>query len=126
MSQAQASGQFCVAATLLGYDMEAVETFTRDFANDDIAALSRRIELLPQPGLSRSRVEVRLAGSSTLTAEVDRRDHQKPSLSLMTAKLVRLTSGCWPAGAADDVVSILTGSPERPVRELSARLRRAA
>jgi hypothetical protein len=29
MSQAQASGQFCVAAALLGYDMEAVETFTQ-------------------------------------------------------------------------------------------------
>jgi 2-methylcitrate dehydratase PrpD len=126
MSQAQASCQFCVAATLLGYDMEAVETFTRDFANDEIAALSRRVELLPQPGLSLSRVEVRLAGGSTLTAEVDRRDRQTPSLSSMTAKLIRLAGGCWPAGAANDVVSIVTGSVGRPVKELSARLRYAA
>jgi 2-methylcitrate dehydratase PrpD len=126
MSQAQASGQFCVAATLLGYDMQAVETFTRDFANDDIAALSHRIELSGQPGMSLSRIEVRLADGSTVSAEVDRRDRQVPSLASMAAKLARLTAESWPPGAADDVVSIITGPVERPVRELSARLRWAA
>ncbi len=127
MSQAQASGQFCVAATLLGYDMEAVETFTRDFANDDIAALSHRIELLPQPGTSLSRVEVRLTGGPTLTAEVDRRDRQVPSaVAKMATKLARLTAESWPAGVANDVVSIITSPSDRPVEELSARLRWAA
>jgi hypothetical protein len=44
----------------------------------------------------------------------------------MGAKLARLTATSWPAGIADDVVSIITGPIERPVTELSARLRLAA
>lgn len=126
MSQAQASGQFCVAATLLGYDMEAVETFVRDFANEDIAALSHKIELLAQPGTSLSRVEVNLADGTLLEAEIDRRDRWVPSVKRMAAKLVRLTTGSWPAGVADRVVSIVTGSVDRPIGELSALLRRTA
>lgn len=126
MSQAQASGQFCVAATLLGYDMKAVETFTCDFGNDDIAALSHRIELLPQPGMSLCRVEVRLTGGPTLTAEVDRRNGQVPSVAKMATKLARLTAESWPAGVANDVVSIITSPNDRPVEELSALLRWAA
>jgi 2-methylcitrate dehydratase PrpD len=124
MSQAQASGQFCVAAALLGYPIEAVETFTRDFARDDIARLSHRIELLPQPGTALARVEVQFLGGETLSAEVDRRDRQVPSIASMAAKLKALTSVAWPPGAADAVIGIITGPAERPVGEMSMRLRR--
>jgi 2-methylcitrate dehydratase PrpD len=96
MSQAQASGQFCVAAALLGYDMEAVETFVRDFRNDDIAALSHKVELLAQPGAQLAKVEVTLSDGTVRTAEADRRDRQAPSLEKMAGKLKALTAKAWP------------------------------
>jgi 2-methylcitrate dehydratase PrpD len=123
MSQAQASGQFCVAAALLGYDMEAVETFIRDFRNDDIAALSHKVELLAQPGAQLAKVEVTLSDGTVRTAEADRRDRQVPTIKKMADKLKTLTAKVWPPGAADVVLRIVTGDIRRPVSELSARLR---
>jgi 2-methylcitrate dehydratase PrpD len=125
MSQAQASGQFCVAAALLGYNMEAIETFTRDFARDDIAALSHRTELCAQSGTMLARVEVDLVGGRTLTAEVDRRDRQVPSIAAMAKKLRALTTGTWAPRVADTVIDILTGPVERLVSDLSMHLRRS-
>jgi 2-methylcitrate dehydratase PrpD len=124
MPQAQASGQFCVAAALLGYPMEAVETFARDFTRDDIATLSHRIELLAQPGTTLSRVEVELIEGRTLSAEVDRRYLQVPSIASMAAKLERLTRDIWAHGAAKRVVDVITGPVKRPVSDLSMHLRR--
>ena len=123
MSQAQASGQFCVAAALLGYDMEAIETFTRDFKMADIAALSQKIELLPQPGAQLAKVEARLVDGSIRTAEADRRDRQIPTIDKMARKLRTLTQKAWPAGAANAVVELLTGDAKRPARDLSEHLR---
>jgi 2-methylcitrate dehydratase PrpD len=124
MSQAQASGQFCVAAALLGYDMEAVETFTHDFNAADVAALSQKIELLPQPGAQLAKVEATLADGLVRTAETDRRDRQIPSIDRMARKLEALTKKMWPAGSADAVVEMMTGDAGRPVSALSNRLRR--
>ena len=124
MSQAQASGQFCVAATLLGYDMESVETFLRDFRNDDIAALSHKVELLAQPGAQLAKVEVTLSDGTVRTAEADGRDRQLPTIKKMADKLKTLTAKVWPPGAADAVLQIVTGDIRRPVSELSAQLRR--
>jgi hypothetical protein len=56
-------------ASVLGYDMEAVETFLRDFRNDDIAALSHKVELLAQPGAQLAKVEVTLSDGTMRTAE---------------------------------------------------------
>lgn len=123
MSQAQASGQFCVAAALLGYDMEAVETFARDFAAADIAALSHKVTLAPQPGAQLARVDVTLRDGRVLSTEADRRDRQVPSIARMGAKLDALTRGAWAEGRAADVTEIVVGSGRRSVAALSALLR---
>jgi 2-methylcitrate dehydratase PrpD len=123
MSQAQASGQFCVAAALLGYDMEAVETFTRDFDATDIAALSHKVMLAPQPGSQLARVSLMLSDGRVLGAEADRRDRQVPSIAKMSAKLEALTKGAWAEGRAEDVIEIVVGPDSRPVTALSALLR---
>jgi 2-methylcitrate dehydratase PrpD len=124
MSQAQASGQFCVAAALLGYDMKAIETFARDFQMADIAALSQRIELFPQPGAQLAKVEVAFADGSVRTAESDRRRRQVPTIDTMARKLRTLTQNVWPAGAADAVVELVKGDVRRPVSALWKYMRR--
>lgn len=123
MSQAQASGQFCVAATLLGYPMQAVETFTRDFANPDIATLSHRIELLAHSDISLARIEVELDNGQSFTAQADRRDQMIPSITAMSNKLKALTKTTWKSGGADRVIDLIKGSGDHPVNILSACLR---
>ncbi|MBL4647278.1 MAG: MmgE/PrpD family protein [Rhizobiales bacterium] len=123
MSQAQASGQFCVAATLLGYRMQSVETFTRDFASLDIAALSHRIELLAQSETSLARVEVELNDGRTLAAQADRRNQLIPSITSMSKKLRSLTKTAWKPGGAARVIDFIKGPGGRPVNNLSACLR---
>lgn len=123
MAQAQASGQFCVAAALLGYDMTAIETFTRDFANADIAALGQRVELQPQPGTQLAKVAVMLTSGEVRTTEADWRDRQVPSLDKMAAKLKMLTAARWRAGSADQAIALLRGDGSRRVRELCALMR---
>jgi 2-methylcitrate dehydratase PrpD len=123
MSQAQASGQFCVAAALLGYDMEAVETFTRDYRAPDIAALSRRITLAPQSGTQLAKLCVKLKNGLVLAAEADRRDRQIPSIDKMGEKLRTLAKDAWTPRRATDVIGMMTGPIDRPVAALSALLR---
>ena len=126
MSEAQASGRFCVAAALLGHDMQAISTFLDRFADPEIAALSARITLPPQPGTLLARVEVSFEDGSAASAEADRRDRLVPSLSAMRAKLVRLTSDAWPPGRADRVADLVCGPGNVPVSVLSQQLRAAA
>ena len=125
MSQAQASGHFCVAAALLGYPMDATETFIRDFARDDIAALSHRVELLAQSNGMLARVEVSFDDGISLSCEVDRSDRLIPSVVSMSGKLKRLTQGAWRDGAADAVIATITGPEHAPVHMLSGHLRYA-
>jgi hypothetical protein len=108
---------------LLGYDMEAVETFTRDFDATDIAALSHKVMLAPQPGSQLARVSLMLSDGRVLGAEADRRDRQVPSIAKMSAKLEALTKGAWAEGRAEDVIEIVVGPDSRPVTALSALLR---
>lgn len=125
MSQAQASGQFCVAAALLGYPMDAIETFTRDFARDDIAALSRRVELHAQPDALLARVEVVLEDGTSLSRQADGRERLIPTIAGMSKKLAELTRGIWRDGAAEGVLAAITGPENVFANVLSGHLRYA-
>jgi hypothetical protein len=104
--------------------MEAVETFTRGFCAADIAALSHRIKLAPQPGTQLAKVEVKLKDGRALGAQADRRDRQIPSIDKMGDKLRALTKGAWAPERATSVIGILTEPLDGPVAVLSALLRR--
>jgi 2-methylcitrate dehydratase PrpD len=125
MSMAQDSTQFCVAAALLGRPMSSLVTVMERFDDPEVFALAQRIDLVSEPGRGRvARVDVTLRDGRGLVGEVDWTDRQVPTVASMTAKLADLSTGFWPAGAAEEVAGMLTGDPGTPVRELSRLLRR--
>lgn len=126
MSEAQASGRFTVAATLVGYDMEDFATFAEAHANPDIARLSQLISLAPHDNGMLARVTVTRRDGTTVSAETDRRDRLVPSIAAMTDKLTRLARGKWPDGRAGRVAAIICGPADRPVAGLTEQLQAAA
>ena len=126
MSEAQASGRFCVAAALLGYDMEDVATFASAHGNADIARLGRLISLEPHDSGMLARITVIRRDGTMLSAEADRRDRLVPSIAAMTRKLIRLARGIWPDGRAARVAEIICGPVDRPVAALSEELQAMA
>jgi 2-methylcitrate dehydratase PrpD len=124
MPQAQDSTQFCVAAALLGRSMTAVRTFTHGFADPDVSDLTQVIEIVGEPGRGIARVEIALDDGTRIDGEIDGRAGHVPSVAKMAAKLRELTAGHWTPETADAVVGLVCGSPDTPVAELSARLRR--
>jgi 2-methylcitrate dehydratase PrpD len=123
MNEAQDSTQFCVGAALAGRDMSALATVMDDFADPEVAAVSRLIDLVSEPSRQLARVEVQLSDGRTVAGEVDWSDRQVPTVDSMAAKLRKLTASRWPAENADKIIDLVTGDPKRPVSALSAALR---
>lgn len=99
-TQAQNSTQFCVAAGMLGRNMQAVETFTRGFGDADIGEFMQKIELVADESRSASgaeRLDVELLDGEIRSFEVEWTDGRVGSIAKMTDKLRLLTKGSGPS-----------------------------
>ena len=126
-TQAQNSAQFCIAAALLGRDMTAIDTFTKGFADADIAAFMQKVDLVGEPervATAAEQIDVELNDGRLLSFEVEWAEARVPSVAKMDAKLRKITLDFWPESAVDDLVAVITDDRDRPISDVTAILRR--
>jgi 2-methylcitrate dehydratase PrpD len=130
MHEVQDSSQFVIAATLLGRPMKDLKTVRDHFADPEIAALSRRIDVVGEDdryvdGRVVSTVEVTLRDGRTLTSEVDKSAEHLPTIESMSSKLRMLAEGAWEPDRTERVIGLIIGDPATPLEELSGQLTEA-
>jgi 2-methylcitrate dehydratase PrpD len=120
---AQDSTQFCIAAGLLGRDLSSLSYVLEQFDDPEVEALTHRIELISDPGRTKTRLLIELEGGQHEEVEVDWSDRQQPTIEKMTTKLHSLTDGFWNSATVDGIVALTTGRTDAPISDLSRLLR---
>jgi 2-methylcitrate dehydratase PrpD len=120
---AQDSTQFCIAAGLLGRDLTSLEVILEHFDDAEVEELTHRIELVSDPGRTKTRLIIELEGGTSEEVEVDWSEKQYPTIEKMVAKLHSITSGFWTSENVDAIVSLTIGRTDAPVSDLSRLLR---
>jgi 2-methylcitrate dehydratase PrpD len=123
---AQDSTQFCIAAGLLGRDMTSLDTILERFDDPEVEELTHRIELVSDPGRTKTRLIIELEGGETEEVEVDWSALQRPTIEKMATKLHSLTAGFWGSETVDSIIAVTTGRTDAPVADLSRLLRSSA
>jgi 2-methylcitrate dehydratase PrpD len=123
---AQDSTQFCIAAGLLGRDLSSLDFVLGQFDDPEVAELTHRIELVSDPGRTKTRLLIELEGGAHEEVQVDWADRQRPTIEKMATKLHALTQGFWTSETVDGIVALTTGRLDAPVADLSRLLRSSA
>jgi 2-methylcitrate dehydratase PrpD len=122
-TQAQDSTPFCIAAALCGRDVRSLDTFLTGYADQQVADLTRRIELQGTRGRVLTELTVTFTDGEEVTIEADARDNRIPSVAKMTSKLRALGRDLWGEDGCEHIIKLVTGDPAVPARELGAALR---
>ena len=126
-TQAQNSAQFCIAAGLIGRDMTAVETFTKGFADADIEAFIKKVEVMGEDSRIVSKAEqldITMNDGTVKSFEVEWADGRVATVPKMVKKLRHLTKDFYPAHVVDQLAAAITGPVDRPISDISTILRR--
>lgn len=121
-TQAQDSTPFCIAAALCGRDVYALDTFLSGYADQEVADLTRRVELIGSPERFLTELTVRFRDGQTITIEADYRANRIPSVPAMSRKLRALGQEVWGEAGSERIIELVTGDPDVPVRELGTAL----